>query len=139
MRRGVDVTAIAEVLEKHGHDPALAVRWANAGRRAGLVDLYCRVGVWHPDAAEAAENLGLGVGELAHHQKRSWGDTVEQLDEALGWYGQRRSRGLRRPCRSRGRTSLPGGCTRPTRPRGRHHRQPAPAVAVGGRGQLAAP
>jgi len=86
VRRGVDVTAIAQVLEAHGHDPALAQRWARAGRRAGVVELYCRVGVWHPDAAEATENLGLGVGDLAHHQTRSWGDTVEQLDEAIGWY-----------------------------------------------------
>lgn len=86
MTRDVDVAAIGEVLVAHGHDPVLAAQWAKAGRRAGLVELYCRVGVWHPDAAEAAENAGLGVGELAHHQARSWGDTLDQLDQAIAWY-----------------------------------------------------
>jgi hypothetical protein len=86
MMRAAEVAAIAAVLVAHGHDRVLAERWARAGRRAGLVELYCRVGVWHPDAAEAAENVGLGVGELAHRQVRSWGDTVGQLDEAIGWY-----------------------------------------------------
>lgn len=83
--RGVDVAAIAEVLGEAGHDPAYAQRWAKAGRRASLVELYCRVGVWHPGVAAVLEDAGLGVGELAHYQRHSWGDTLEHLDGALAW------------------------------------------------------
>lgn len=148
VRRGVDVTATAEVLEAHSHDPALADRWAKAGRRAGVVEFYCRVGVSHPDAAASAENLGLVVGELAHHQTRTWGD-VERLDEALGWYDSleapRASMTLptSRPHERAWRRCAPATPTRPTPPtstcrcRGRvehnwlaRHRRPRVRVAV---------